>query len=489
MPGPGGMPSPLTQPGLVIPYDYGAKFLLTGVPGNTLEDVVNISPEGAFVATAIGYGFHENRGRHLDVKNKDEVQDAGVVVRPNLNLPFLPGDITLENIPAQTLVEGFRLHPDFLPSVLNIRAQNSGRLDETFRDELLPAPFADRVLQWVKPPTDIQFFYSIVDSGTGRELQDEPMHSLASIGKANGERPFRPLARPLMFLPRSTIRVQVIEATEGALGTLFIVLYGYKVLGVSGCPESAVRAMAEAAMRATPPLPPSDRVIPFDYVAPLDLTGIPRNLVEEEIPIHVGAGFVATALGYGLLPEERGVAFPVEKIAALPKVRRDKLFKPVTDTGGNVIEPPDPRWASRAVTADFGKLPLRLFPDSALRDGVRVRPGFLRFAFGNDGKLQKELTFEIVNTVFERVNRAEDVSFLYTIFDAGTGRELQNMYLDNIAGLGIANGDRPFKTFARPMHFQSRSVIRVSIVENLGRGKLFLVFQGFKLLGGGGGLR
>ena len=214
------------------------------------------------------------------------------------------------------------------------------------------------------------------------------------------------------------------------------------------------------------------------------MTGIPGNLVEEEIPIHVGAGFVATALGYAMLPEERDVSFPIENVAGLPKSLRDKLFKEVK-INNTVIEPPNERWAPGAVTQDFRKIPLRLFPPSALRDGIRIRPGFLRMAFGNDGQLQKEVSFEIMNVMFERMNRSEDLSFLYTVFDAGTGRELQNMFLNNIAGLGIANGDRPFKTFARAMHFQARSMIRVSVQENGGRGKLFFVFQGFKLLDGG----
>ena len=45
---------------------------------------------------------------------------------------------------------------------------------------------------------------------------------------------------------------------------------------------------------------PSDRTIPFDYVARLELTGSPKNIVETEVPINVEGGFVATALGYGL---------------------------------------------------------------------------------------------------------------------------------------------------------------------------------------------
>jgi len=40
-----------------IPYDYVAKFALQGKPANRVQDVINISVEGAFVAVAIGYSF------------------------------------------------------------------------------------------------------------------------------------------------------------------------------------------------------------------------------------------------------------------------------------------------------------------------------------------------------------------------------------------------------------------------------------------------
>ena len=86
--------------------------------------------------------------------------------------------------------------------------------------------------------------------------------------------------------------------------------------------------------------------------------------------------------------------------------------------------------------------------------------------------------------MFERLNRPDDVSFRYSIFDTGTGRELQNQPINNIAGLGIANGDRPFKRLARPMLFQPRSTIRVTVEEQFGSGTLFIVFQGYKLLSG-----
>ena len=136
-----------------IPYDYVARFVLTGVRGNRVQDVINISIEGAFVAVTIGYSFIP-------------VSDNGLVTPTN-----------------------------------------------------------DRA---------IDFKYSIVDSGSGRELQNRAIHNIAGLGEPNGERPFRALAKPMVFMPRSTVRFEVEEITEDGItdGTeLFIVLHGYKMLG------------------------------------------------------------------------------------------------------------------------------------------------------------------------------------------------------------------------------------------------------------------
>jgi hypothetical protein len=58
---------PGARPGIIIPYDYAAAFKLTGRRGNLLQDVITISPEGAFVAVAIGYGFEEERAREIQI--------------------------------------------------------------------------------------------------------------------------------------------------------------------------------------------------------------------------------------------------------------------------------------------------------------------------------------------------------------------------------------------------------------------------------------
>ena len=247
------------------------------------------------------------------------------------------------------------------------------------------------------------------------------------------------LAQPLTFQPRSTIRLQIVERSENVRGTLFIVLYGYKTLGAGTLP----RSVAQPAINTSGP---EGRVIPFDYVATFPLTGSPRNQIEAEIPINVEGGFVTTSIGYGLAVENLDVS--------------------VTDPEG-----------------DLRSIKLSQFPTSALQDGIRIRPNFLRVAMDGSG-LQTVSQPDLVNRMFERLNRPEDVSFRYSIFDSGTGRELQNQPINNIAGLGIANGDRPFKQLARPMLFLPRSTIRVIVEEQFGRGNLFIVFQGYKRLGG-----
>jgi hypothetical protein len=495
-------PSPGTSAVSIIPYDHAASFGLRGIPGNIVQDVINVSVEGVFVATAIGYGFEEERGQPIDIP-----------VAP----PSTLGEVTLGEIPIETLITGFRLEPR-LGSAL-------------FPDEQLAPGFSSKLFQRVKPPEEISFLFSIVDSATGRELQDEPIHNLASLGKSNGERPFRLLAQPITFQPRSTIRLQVIERSEGIRGTLFIVLYGYKILA-PGCPEPLVRTL-----RGSPGCPtesignPSARVVPFDYVATLELIGRSGNRVEEEIPINVEGGFVATALGYGLAVEERDIfiqaggpdgtiAVTLNNASSFSNVRlrniATKVEQPLTsgtlepgeyevlvDLGGGVIRRSQkiriisglittaivnvavsgvPEVA--AATIDLKQLPLRFFPSDAVTCGFRIRPNFLRIAFDNNtGLLTSGLPVNLVDSVFEPLNRPEDVSFRYTIFDSGTGRELENQPINNIAGLGIANGDRPFKKFARPMIFFPRSTIRVTITEHFGRGTLFFVFQGYKILG------
>ena len=444
---------PGAPPSTIIPYDYAASFQLKGRPGNLVQDVINISPDGVFVAVAIGYGLEEERGRATKVEPE-----------PALD-PFVPGDIKLGKIPAAALIEGFRVAPQFESVVFSTdqgAGQEARRKEKIFSIQKLPVEFAGKLFQRVKPPEEISFLFSIVDSGTGRELQDEPTHNLASLGKSNGERPFRPLAQPLSFLPRSSIRLQIVERSERVEGTLFIVLYGYKISGAAHCPEPVARSLHATAGFSQALGQPSARIIPFDYVARLRLTGQSGNLVEDEVSINVEGGFVATTVGYGLAVEEQEVLLRLKSGDITEDINKKKIV-------------------------DIKNLPLNRFPPEAVSDGFRIRPNFLRIAFTTDSKgnvVLANLPEDLADRLFVRINRPEDVSFRYTLFDTGTGRELQNQLINNIAGLGIANGKRPFKQLARPMTFLPRSTIRVTVQEHFGRGTLFLVFQGYKILSG-----
>jgi hypothetical protein len=435
--------------GTVIPYDYAATFRITGRPGNLVQDVINVSADGVFVATAIGYGFEEERERGL------------------LEVPFFSGsvlvvgDITIDRLPLASLIEGFRVNP-------NQAATDGGLFQQTGIPLELPArQVFGSFLQAIKPPEEISFLLSLIDTGTGREFQDQAAHNLAALGKSNGERPFRLLAQPFFFAPRSTLRLQITERTEGVRGTLFIVLYGYRIVGAASCPEPVMRQL-----RGPPVCPvetvgnPTARIIPFDYVSSLELSGRKGNLVEDELAISVDGGFVATSIGYGLAVDERNVAMQLGSIADIV----DTTLKAELE-----------KW-NLGEKVNLGHLPLRLFPTSALLDGIRLRPGLLRIALQDNGQLASQLPFELLNILFERLNRPEDVSFRYALFDTGTGRELQNQRLNNVAGLGIANGDRPFKRLARAMVFHPRSTIRVEVEELFGRGTLQIAFQGYKLL-------
>ena len=426
---------------MVMPFDHAATFELKGIPGNIVQDVINISTDGIFVATAIGYGFEEERTR-----------DAPIF-QPATATSLVPENITLGEIPTAALIEGFRLNPRserlLLQDLPVGRKLSSLPLDNSLRSS---------VIQRIKPAEDISFLFSIVDSGTGRELQDEPIHNLASLGRSDGERPFRMLAQPLTFQPRSSVRLQIIERSEGVRGTIFIVLYGYKILAGAMCPDGSLPGFPALAGQGID----QSRVIPFDYVSKFQLTGTPGNLIEDEVPINVEGGFITTSIGYGLAVETVNVEIEKTNLSAADPVR-------VGSTNLSALE-------------------LRRFPISALQEGIRIRPNFLKLAFGfsstfRPGDLTTQFSIDALDRLFERLNRPDDVSFRYSIFDTGTGRELQNQPINNIAGLGIANGNRPFKALARPMKFLPRSTIRVNVEERFGRGTLFIVFQGYKVLG------
>ena len=439
----------------VIPYDYVAEFLLAGEVGNLVQDVINISVEGVFVAVSIGYGLDEELAAPL------------TLIRTDQNNPPPLGEITLDNISPDLLIEGFRINPQFASLALK-NGQLNGELPFSVAQGPLPEdPNKQGIFQRLTRTENFGFLLSIVDTATGRELQNEPVHSVATLGRADGQRPFKMLPQPMVFMPRSTIRLQIEERTGGVTGRLFITIHGYKVLGVAGKPEERVRILSEFDPLKQIPVYdyetgnyrrlgqaiekdiPTTKVVPFDYVSTLDLTGSPGNLVEDEVPINIDGGYLVTALGYSLDVPDTTVQIEL----------------------GSETDP-----------VDLKSIKLKdIKPLEALLDGIRIPPLRLKFAFTSGGRLSV-VPREMVGRMFQRVNQAEAGRFLYTLTDSGTGRDLQNQPVYNVAGLGIADGDRPFRVLHKPMTFLPRSVIRVQVEEIFGRGRLFIVFQGYKIL-------
>jgi hypothetical protein len=200
-----------------IPYDYVARFELTGVRGNRVQDVINISTDGAFVAVAIAYSFIPTLPAPLPLVASGPIVNGDSVTFTNLS-----------NIISNTLAKLINLRNDYTIPIKNLE------------NALVP------IIQTIIEPRStfmhclltklcgIEFKYSVVDSGSGRELQNRPIHNLSGLGKADGDRPFRPLAKPQLYLPRSTIRIEVEEVSEGPMykgAELFFVFHGYKILG------------------------------------------------------------------------------------------------------------------------------------------------------------------------------------------------------------------------------------------------------------------
>ena len=135
-----------------------------------------------------------------------------------IQLPDKVIDLKLAAIPAKHLRRGFRISPRIMDRLEN---------EVPIPPEELEKPFESCCAK------DLSFLYTIIDKGSGRELQSEPIHNIAGLGIANGDRPFRVFPKPIVFEPRSVIQFHVQEISGGP-GTLYFVLQGYKMLGTGG---------------------------------------------------------------------------------------------------------------------------------------------------------------------------------------------------------------------------------------------------------------
>jgi hypothetical protein len=238
---------------------------------------------------------------------------------------------------------------------------------------------------------------------------------------------------------------------------------------------------AAPAMRTQPGLgyaPESEtqRAIPFDYTFRFTLEGEPDRVVRSLVTISVEATFIAVSIGYGFVPKLTPIIFgpgvdDVPTGEGSPTLRDIDL--------GSLFES-----LSAGLDGTQDTLKGETAPAAAFKGGIKLNPQFAELALANGGRAQ--LTDDVLRNLFQVVTAPSDeIQFLYALFDEGSGREFQSEPLLNTAGLGISNGDRPFRYFARPITFAPLSTIRMDVTEKSDfEGELHVSLHGYKVLGG-----
>jgi hypothetical protein len=218
----------------------------------------------------------------------------------------------------------------------------------------------------------------------------------------------------------------------------------------------------------------NERAVPFDYSFRFQLDGERQKTYRSTLTVSVEASFNAVSIGYGVVPEVTPVTFgPADgdvDVRGSP-LRRISLGALMDRLQTALASAPDAPKDMPAVEA-------------ALRNGIRLNPLFAGLALQNDGRAVVDR--RSLGQLFQVVGPADpDVQFLYALFDEGSGREFQSSPLLNVAGLGAADGKRPFRHFARPITFAPLATIRMEVTALSDfRGELHVSLHGYKTLGG-----
>lgn len=231
------------------------------------------------------------------------------------------------------------------------------------------------------------------------------------------------------------------------------------------------------------------RTIPFDYVFRFELEGKPEKTHKKTVVVSIEGSFTAVGIGYGVAADP---TVTVKEFGPDPSVA--SAFIPalggITAGGPQLI---DLRFEAvleglALAQGERGKGSLKEIgprTSAALRNGIRLNPRFATALLFDGGK--SPLDPGVVRRMFEIVPLPSgDIQFLYAIRDEGSGREFQSEPVLSTAGLGIGNGDRPFRQLSHPMTFEPRATIRIDVTErSTFAGLLHLSLQGYKILGAG----
>jgi hypothetical protein len=220
------------------------------------------------------------------------------------------------------------------------------------------------------------------------------------------------------------------------------------------------------------------RTIPFDYAFRYVLEGLPGTVLRRTVTVSIEATFTAVSIGYGVIPQVTPLTFgpTVGQVdTARPRLRGLSMAHVLDSLKAALDEAPP------VLGQEIGPK-----TGTALKDGIRLNPAFAEIAVLQDGNAI--LSEGMLKELFQVIGAPpEQIQFLYAIFDEGSGREFQSEPILNIAGLGISDGDRPFRYFARPIIFAPRSTISLEVTEvSEFKGELHVSLHGYKMLGGAG---
>ena len=230
---------------------------------------------------------------------------------------------------------------------------------------------------------------------------------------------------------------------------------------------------------------PDKRGIPFDYAFRYDLTGRPGNVINSIVTISIEATFTAVAIGYGAVPKVQPIFFgpPTQAFGVLPPgapLSNLPAFSLTNITVGQIVASLNTSLAatSRSLRGETG-------PEAVLRNGFKLNPDVAELVLQDINIGGNQLPPGVSERLFQVIGSPPElVQFKYAIFDEGSGREFQSEPILNTAGLGSANGERPFRYFAWPITFRPRSTIRMEITEVSDfTGELHVSLHGYKVLG------
>jgi hypothetical protein len=407
-----------------IPFDYAFQFSLKGERNNRVQDVVEISMEGVFVALSLGYSVMPDEQKQP--RTFQPVIDQRTTPQPPVLVSvFPPADPSDPDSPLTIFVAGT---PDAEIAILLL--PSLGTVTPVLPDP--PAP--PSVLALASIGADGTVLVPIkfaINTGGIFRIWDRTNNFLSQLIEV------RPLA--------SGPRVPTTPVIGPNLTTKKLPAAGDDRVQVYGAPGSSVDLFLLRSTLTTGPGPQSQQVS-------LDPSTGTKEVQLEPLGTKLSAGDV-------LLVKDNLITTVPFSMFTVPRVRLSTV-------------------SLGALTAGLEKI------GADLTGGFRLNPDFAARATADSPLDQQAVGFDrafATGTV-----AAEEASFLYSIDVVGTGRELQNKAIHNIAGLGIANGDRPFRPFAKPMLFEPRSSVRIQITELSGPpGTLFIVLQGYKMLGTG----